>query len=250
MSGDAPVNIGALLGYPFTASQRVLRMQTKLHRWAVADPGRRFDDLYNLVADPAFLVMAWDRVRHNTGARSAGVDKRTARAIEESAEGVVGFLEEISHIDSAEDQGDHRSDHSAGRGPTLPATRQNGPRLGTVLPACILVTHLPRHTELPVVASLAMVAEEAPSIPQTVDHSQVLQGVVAGVRRRGTLQTRVDDDPALPIPRCADPHALEQAGSRANVISWRAGCGESRTSGSGGRPRETGPRKLGYRARG
>jgi RNA-directed DNA polymerase len=95
MSGDAPMNIGALLGYPFTAGQRVLRMQTKLHRWAVADPGRRFDDLYNLVADPAFLVMAWDRVRHNIGARTAGVDKRTARAIEESAEGVAGFLEQI-----------------------------------------------------------------------------------------------------------------------------------------------------------
>jgi RNA-directed DNA polymerase len=28
-------------------------MQKKLHRWAVADPGRRFDDLANLVYDPA-----------------------------------------------------------------------------------------------------------------------------------------------------------------------------------------------------
>jgi len=26
-------------------------MQTKLHQWAVADPDRRFDDLYNLVHD-------------------------------------------------------------------------------------------------------------------------------------------------------------------------------------------------------
>ena len=33
---------------------RVLRMQAKLHRWAVADPGRRFDDVFNLVYDPAF----------------------------------------------------------------------------------------------------------------------------------------------------------------------------------------------------
>ncbi len=37
------------------AEQRVLAMQTKLHRWAAGDPGRRFDDLYNLVYDPAFL---------------------------------------------------------------------------------------------------------------------------------------------------------------------------------------------------
>ncbi len=28
---------------------QVRKMQTKLHRWAAADPGRRFDDLYNLV---------------------------------------------------------------------------------------------------------------------------------------------------------------------------------------------------------
>jgi len=56
------------------AEHRVLVMQKKLHRWAVADPGRRFDDLANLVYDPAFLVVAWDRVRVNKGARTAGVD--------------------------------------------------------------------------------------------------------------------------------------------------------------------------------
>jgi RNA-directed DNA polymerase len=91
----SPVNIGDLLMVPFTAGQRVLGMQTKLHRWAAADPGRRFDDLYNLVADPAFLVTAWERVSGNTGARSAGVDRRTVRSITESALGVVGLLEGI-----------------------------------------------------------------------------------------------------------------------------------------------------------
>ena len=44
------------------AEPRVLAMQTKLHQWAVSDAGRRFDDMYNLVYDPAFLVVAWDRV--------------------------------------------------------------------------------------------------------------------------------------------------------------------------------------------
>ena len=48
-----------------TAWSRVREMQTKLHRWAVADPGRRFDDLYNLVCDPAFLLVAWERVAGN-----------------------------------------------------------------------------------------------------------------------------------------------------------------------------------------
>jgi RNA-directed DNA polymerase len=56
-------------------------MQTKLHQWATDDPKRRFDDLYNLVYDPAFLVTAWERVRGNRGARSAGVDGVAPRAI-------------------------------------------------------------------------------------------------------------------------------------------------------------------------
>ncbi len=56
------------------AEPQVLRMQAKLHQWATDSPDRRFSDLYNLVSDPAFLVVAWHRVRGNRGARSAGVD--------------------------------------------------------------------------------------------------------------------------------------------------------------------------------
>ena len=58
MPEDTSMNIGVLLESPQMAAQRVLGMQKKLHRWAVADPGRRFDDLYNLIYDPAFLVAA------------------------------------------------------------------------------------------------------------------------------------------------------------------------------------------------
>lgn len=76
------------------ARARVLGIQTKLHRWATDDPECRFDDLFNLVCDPAFLVMAWDRVRRNTGARSAGVDGRTVRTIE-SEQGVAAFLNDL-----------------------------------------------------------------------------------------------------------------------------------------------------------
>jgi RNA-directed DNA polymerase len=75
----------------YEAERRVLGIQTKLHRWAGEDPHRRFDDLYNLVCDPAFLLVAWARVRGNKGARSAGVDGETAYSIE--AKGVVGFLD-------------------------------------------------------------------------------------------------------------------------------------------------------------
>jgi len=35
-------------------------------------PGRRFDDLFNLVHDPATLIVAWDRVATNRGAKTAG----------------------------------------------------------------------------------------------------------------------------------------------------------------------------------
>ena len=76
------------------ARQRVLEIQTKLHRWANDDPDRRFDDLFNLVTDPSFLLMAWDRVEGNKGARSAGVDGRTAGFVRERI-GVEDFLAEL-----------------------------------------------------------------------------------------------------------------------------------------------------------
>jgi len=61
---DALVNTSAPT---VTTIVRVPRMQAKLHRWAVADPGRRFDDLFKLVHDPATLLAAFDRVASNTG---------------------------------------------------------------------------------------------------------------------------------------------------------------------------------------
>ena len=78
----------------YEARQRVLKIQTKLHGWARDDPHRRFDDLYNLVADPAFLLVAWERVRGNKGAATAGVDGRTAMSIE-VWQGVEEFLGEL-----------------------------------------------------------------------------------------------------------------------------------------------------------
>ncbi|MGH3575301.1 MAG: reverse transcriptase domain-containing protein, partial [Pseudonocardiaceae bacterium] len=76
----------------FRAESRVLEIQTKLHRWARQEPHRRFDDLFNLVADPAFLLVAWDRVRGNKGAHTAGVDGRTAVSIQ-VGQGVEEFLD-------------------------------------------------------------------------------------------------------------------------------------------------------------
>jgi RNA-directed DNA polymerase len=75
------VNTGAPWPTLEQAWPRVRHLQHKLHRWAAADPDRRFDDLHNLVCDPAFLVVAWDRVRANKGARTAGADGLAPRAV-------------------------------------------------------------------------------------------------------------------------------------------------------------------------
>jgi RNA-directed DNA polymerase len=73
------------------ARARVLGIQAKLHRWAAADPDCRFGDLFNLVTDPAVLIVAWHRVRGNKGARTAGVDGTTARYVE-AVRGEENFL--------------------------------------------------------------------------------------------------------------------------------------------------------------
>jgi RNA-directed DNA polymerase len=88
------VNTGAPWPEPESAWWRVLKIQTKLHQWATDAPDRRFDDLYNLVCDPAVLVMAWERVRGNRGARSAGVDGQTAFYVT-AVRGVEEFLGDL-----------------------------------------------------------------------------------------------------------------------------------------------------------
>jgi len=69
-------------------------MQAKLHRWAAADPGRRFDDLFNFVHDPATLYVAYCRVEGNRGANTPGVDGMTVRLVEERI-GVQEFLDDL-----------------------------------------------------------------------------------------------------------------------------------------------------------
>jgi RNA-directed DNA polymerase len=77
----SPVNTDELESALGRAEDRVLGIQAKLHRWARDDSARVFDDLFNLVTDPAFLLVAWDRVRGNRGAKTAGVDGATALSI-------------------------------------------------------------------------------------------------------------------------------------------------------------------------
>ncbi len=91
MPGGSLVNTDELEAALCCAELRVLGIQTKLHRWARDDRHRVFDDLFNLVADPAFLLVAWDRVQGNKGARTAGVDGATAASIAAGV-GVEEFL--------------------------------------------------------------------------------------------------------------------------------------------------------------
>ncbi len=94
MPEEAAVNTAAPgPGWPDLglAQDRVLKIQAKLHQWAKNDPHRQFGDLFNLVADPAFLMVAWARVRGNRGSRSAGVDGQTAYYVE-TERGTQAFL--------------------------------------------------------------------------------------------------------------------------------------------------------------
>ncbi|HEU5399106.1 MAG TPA: group II intron reverse transcriptase/maturase [Gammaproteobacteria bacterium] len=100
------------------AEARVLGIQAKLHRWAIDEPARRFDDLFNLVCDPAFLLVGWRRVRGNKGARTAGVDGQTAFYVER-VRGEVAFLADL------------RADLKARRFAPLPVRERMIPKPGT-----------------------------------------------------------------------------------------------------------------------
>ncbi|MRH90649.1 group II intron reverse transcriptase/maturase [Nocardia sp. SYP-A9097] len=68
-------------------------MQSKLHWWSTREAGRLFDDLHNLVYDPAFLVHAWERVHGNKGGRTAGVDGVVPRSIPKELIALVSQLQ-------------------------------------------------------------------------------------------------------------------------------------------------------------
>lgn len=96
MPGAPPVNTGAPSEAElYRAERRVLEIQTKLHQWSTEESTRQFHDLFNLVADPAFLLVAWERVKGNTGGRSAGVDGMTVTSARARAGGEQALLDDI-----------------------------------------------------------------------------------------------------------------------------------------------------------
>ena|SRR5690348_14564613 len=116
MPQDAPPNGSAQDRAPGPWS-RVAGMQAKLHRWAAADPGRWFDDLFNFVHDPATLYVAFCRVEGNRGANSPDVDGMTVRLAVERI-GVQEFLNDL------------RAQLKAGTFRPLPARERKIPKPG------------------------------------------------------------------------------------------------------------------------
>jgi len=123
------------------AKARVLGLQTKLHQWAGIDPGRRFDDLANLVYDPAFLTVAWSRVRSNKGAQTAGIDGIAPRSLSPAA--AKGLLIQL------------RDDLKAGRFVPQRVREKSIPKTGGKLRRLGIPTHADRAVQ----ASLKLVLE-------------------------------------------------------------------------------------------
>ena len=71
-------------------SPKVTHLRQKLYQKAKQEPGFRFYTLYEAVCREDVLLGAWRAVRENNG--SPGVDGVSFKQIEESPEGVAGFL--------------------------------------------------------------------------------------------------------------------------------------------------------------
>ena len=94
MAQEASVNSDARSAMEII-KERVARTQVKYHRWAKTDRVARFGDLFNLVCHPVHLLVAWEHVAHNKGARTAGIDGVTVRQISQSGQ-VGAFLAGIA----------------------------------------------------------------------------------------------------------------------------------------------------------
>jgi RNA-directed DNA polymerase len=70
----------------------VREMQKKLSLKAEKDKEHKFGDLYSLLCQKDWLGMAWEKVKTNTGSRTAGVDKVTRSNFERDEQGILARL--------------------------------------------------------------------------------------------------------------------------------------------------------------
>jgi len=204
MPQDASLNGSA----PGTASavDRVAEMQAKLHRWAAADHGRRFDDLFNFVHDPATLLVAFGRVSGNQGAHTPGVDGLTVADVEQLI-GVPGFLDDM------------RVQLKAGTFTPLPVRERKIPKPGGS--GKVRKLGIPTIADRVVQAALKLVLEpifEADFLPVSYGFRPMRRAhdAVAEIQRYGTKQYRwvLDADIEACFDTIAHPALMDRVRAR------------------------------------
>lgn len=88
-NGETPVDSGEQADTAW-----LLDIQRKLYTWSRNHPEEAWKDIWGWLTSSQNLRLAWRRVAHNKGARSAGVDKVTVRHIKERV-GVERFLRDL-----------------------------------------------------------------------------------------------------------------------------------------------------------
>ena len=85
-----------MLGQDSAEEQSIVRMQHSLARKAKEQPGHQFQRLYRVICRETWVAEALQRVLHNQGARTGGVDKITRHWFKENPERSRKFIDALS----------------------------------------------------------------------------------------------------------------------------------------------------------
>src|SRR3954467_4076601 len=105
--------------------------------------------------------------------------------------------------------------------------------MGEVFPAWVIGCRLPQSPQLYVVEDLVLAAQETPAHTRAHHHRSLLQRVDTGIQGRAALLADHDDDREISLSWNAKSTRRGINRQQPPRDLGRAGCGESRTSGSG-----------------